>query len=196
VLLRLPVRFQASGLPLLSRFLVLTCGALVLGCSTGYYLGEGDRQSAGVWLALPIALFLSFIAFGVMLRPACQSLPGAERYLDPTARLIWLLAPTALGAAGVVLATGGKMAQAMSDLVTYSAALTPLAHPILALTLGGWLLRPFTFRDLALRSLPSRRRWTLRLLAATLVLPLGGLAIPWWIFLRSRWTSASARCRR
>lgn len=190
VLLRWPVRFHASGLPLLSKFLVLTFGALVLGYSTGYYLGEGDLQSAGVWLALPIALFLSFIAFGVILRPACQGLPGAERCLDPTARLVWILAPITLAVVGVALAAGGTMAQALSNLLVLSGGLCPLAHATLAWSLGGWLLRPFTVRDLTSRSLPSRRRRALRLLAATLVLPLGGLAVPWWIFLRSRWMSA------
>jgi len=196
VLLKLPVRFHAFGLPLLSKFLALTCGAVILGCSTGYHLGEGDLQSAGVWLALPVALFLSFVAFGVILRPACQGLPGAERCLDPAARLVWILAPMTLAVAGVVLAAGGPMARAMSTLLFLCAGLAPLAHAALAFILGGWLLRPFTLGDLTSRSLPSRRRRIPRLLTATLVLPLGGLVIPWWIFLQSRWTSASARCRR
>lgn len=189
MLLRLPFGFQACGLPLVSKFLALSCGAVILGCSTGYHLGEGDLQSAGVWLALPIALFLSFIAFGVILRPACQGLPGAERCLDPAARLVWILAPITLAVVGVALAAGGTMAQAMSNLLVLSGGLCPLAHATLAWSLGGWLLRPFTVRDLTSRSLPSRRRRALRLLAATLVLPLGGLAVPWWIFLRSRWKS-------
>lgn len=187
VLLRLPVGFRASGLPLLSKFLALSCGALVLGLSTGVHLGRGDLQSAGVWLALPVALLLSFIAFGVILRPVSQSLPGVDRCLDPTARPVWILAPMTLGVAGVVLAVEGAMARVVADLLVVCAGLSPLAHAALAFTLGGWLLRPFTVRDLTIRSLPSRRRWTLRLLAVTVVLPLGGLAVPWWIFLRSRW---------
>lgn len=123
---------------------------------------------------------------------ACERLSPPR----PHRTLVWILAPITLAVVGVALAAGGPMAQAMSHPLILSAGLCPLAHATLAWSLGGWLLRPFTVRDLTSRSLPSRRRRALRLLAATLVLPLGGLAVPWWIFLRSRWMSASARCRQ
>ncbi len=47
-----------------------------------------------------------------------------------------------------------------------------------------WLLRPYRWRDLFDPRFPSQLR---ALLASLAVMPLGGLAVPLWIFLRHRW---------
>jgi hypothetical protein len=65
-----------------------------------------------------------------------------------------------------------------------------LAAPVwslgLFLALGGWLMRPFTFRHLTDRRLPRRERAILAGVAFTAALPLGGLFIPLWIYAHHR----------
>lgn len=57
----------------------------------------------------------------------------------------------------------------------------------LGLGLGGWLLRPFRWRQILEPALPLRVRLTLLLIATSAVLPAGGMAIPLWILARQRW---------
>lgn len=77
--------------------------------------------------------------------------------------------------------------------------LTPAWSLRLFLALGRWLLRPFTFRDLSNPRLPRRHRAILAGLALTVVVPLGGLFIPFWIYAHHRlwpgmeWSWAAAR---
>lgn len=186
VLLRLPARFRAQGLPFGAKYLALTCGALVLGFSVGLDLAAGDLRGAGVWLAMSLSMCLAFSAVGILSRAIYLDLPATERVLDPTFRLVWIFGPLGLAAAGVVLVAGGAPAEGVASGLRLAASLSPISHAVLAFTLGRWLLRPLTLRDLVSRELSPGRRWVLGLLAATLALPLGGLAVPGWIGLRGR----------
>lgn len=62
-----------------------------------------------------------------------------------------------------------------------------LLEPIGSFLLLGWFLRPIRPRDLMGSALPLRLRRRFRFLAATELMPLGGLAVPLWIYLRPRW---------
>jgi len=62
-----------------------------------------------------------------------------------------------------------------------------LLAPIGSFVLLDWFLRPIRPRDLVGSALPLRLRRRFRLLAATELMPLGGLAVPLWIYLRPRW---------
>jgi len=64
--------------------------------------------------------------------------------------------------------------------------LTPVWSLGLFLALGRWLLRPFTLRHLADPRLPFRSRAILAGVALTAALPLGGIAIPFWIYAHHR----------
>jgi hypothetical protein len=64
--------------------------------------------------------------------------------------------------------------------------LTPVWSLGLFLALGRWLLRPFTLRHLADPRLPFRNRAILAGVALTAALPLGGVAIPFWIYAHHR----------
>jgi hypothetical protein len=59
-----------------------------------------------------------------------------------------------------------------------------LGNAVLGLLFVSWLLRPFGLRE-ALRVL--RPRWKIGLLLLTFFAPLGGLAVPFWIYARHRW---------
>jgi hypothetical protein len=65
-------------------------------------------------------------------------------------------------------------------------ALVILSDLSLGIFLGPWLLRPFAWRHVLDPALPLRVRLALAFLAGTALLPLGGLVIPVWIFLRHR----------
>jgi hypothetical protein len=89
------------------------------------------------------------------------------------------------GALGVELVRGGPEAVRWLDALTEIRYVAPIVGIFLGLEGVRWLLHG----DLqyALRgSEPSwRGRWRARLLVLTAVAPLGGLAIPWWIRVRS-----------
>jgi hypothetical protein len=71
--------------------------------------------------------------------------------------------------------------------------LLPLWHAVLGLRLGGSLLHPFSLASV-LRMLPRRPgQRTLFWMGATLFLPLGGLAVPFWIFRRQETWEALVR---
>ena len=65
-------------------------------------------------------------------------------------------------------------------------ALTPLWSVALFFGLGGWLLHPFRLRHLFDRRLPGSLRGALAAVALTSAIPLGGLAIPFWIYAHYR----------
>jgi hypothetical protein len=67
------------------------------------------------------------------------------------------------------------------------ARLAPLLAPIGSFRLLGWFLRPVRLRDLMGSTLSPRLRRRFRFLATTELMPLGGLAVPLWIYLRPRW---------
>lgn len=56
-----------------------------------------------------------------------------------------------------------------------------LLGPLLGLTLGGWLIKPGSWSAVMDQNLALSKRLQLALLAATVFLPFGGIAAPWWI---------------
>lgn len=148
---------------------------LVLGVLVGKSLAGGAIGPALALLAIGSVLPVSLSAVGLMLRPVVSGDP--PRLVDA----IWALSPTAWG-----LLAWAYSRPRLRDLAVAFVVLAPLWHAILGFTLGRWLLWPFHLRDLDDRDLPSSRRRLLALLAATAVLPGGGLAAPFWIFVRRR----------
>jgi hypothetical protein len=65
-------------------------------------------------------------------------------------------------------------------------ALTPLWSVALFFGLGGWLLHPSRLRHIFDRRLPGSLRGALAAVALTSAIPLGGLAIPFWIYTHHR----------
>ncbi len=61
-----------------------------------------------------------------------------------------------------------------------------LGSPLAGLAFGPWLLRSFSVCHLFDHHVPGRVRAALASFAIPAVLPLGGLVIPVWIFLRHR----------
>jgi hypothetical protein len=116
-------------------------------------------------------------AIGFMLRPSVVGNPPRLR------EAVWMLSPLLWALLAVGYARPDPWLRGIAVGIVVS---TPCWHLLLALTLGRWLLWPFHFRDLAASGVPPRQRRLLGLLAATLVLPGGGLATPLWLCARSR----------
>ena len=100
--------------------------------------------------------------------------------------LLWIGLLLALAMLGVRLVLEGDLSgppsQALMAIVCISAVLgLSLSYARL-----GWLIRPFSWRHLLDLRLAPSLRWHLLLVAVTAAVPLGGLAIPYWIYVRHR----------
>jgi hypothetical protein len=69
-------------------------------------------------------------------------------------------------------------------------AASPVVGVLLTRTLLPWFVRPFKVRQMLSSELSQAQRLSLAMMTATTILPLGGLAIPFWILARRRlWSS-------
>lgn len=110
-------------------------------------------------------------------------LAGEGRPLD-VGTLLWLLFWIGLTAVSWFLMF--EPATPLAGALETALVLAPLWSLGSFLVLGRWLLRPFTFRHLADSRLPRSDRAILAGVALTAALPLGGLAIPFWIYAHHR----------
>lgn len=148
---------------------------LLLGVLVGKGLAGGAIGPALAVLVIGTIVPVLFSALGLMLRSVVSG--DSPRLADG----IWALAPALWG----LLAVASSRPR-LRDLAVGFVVLAPLWHAILGLTLGRWLLWPFHLRDLRDCNLPPGRRRLLALLAATVVLPFGGIAAPFWVLVRRR----------
>lgn len=158
-----------------------------LSLATGLWLGpplfDGDRAEIAAILSVigTLGLLAAFSVFvlGIWL-------PGGERSEKPYHGLLALLGFLAIAMAGQTLRQDPSYAQGV---MTFLMALTwssPLWGLVLYRRLLPWLLRPFRPEQGLSRELPVRRRWAVLLLTFSVALPLGGVMIPLWIYVRHR----------
>ncbi len=121
--------------------------------------------SASVTLLAAMWSFVLSLFFGTPERP----------YTGRIAMLFLFLIPAALSP---VLARP----PIFLGIVTFGA----LASPVAGIVIAARWLAPFRLRDLKDPGLPTSLRTLLRAIALTAVLPLGGLALPWWGQVRHR----------
>lgn len=145
----------------------------------------GSLQARGSTPKIGLCLFAMALS-GVLLQILAISLPVLTRSPAPSEKavLLWLLLWTEL-----IALSGFLMFEPESPLaraLEMALALAPVWSLGLFLALGRWLLRPFTFRDLADRRLPRSDRAILAGVTLTAAIPLGGLAIPFWIYAHHR----------
>lgn len=161
------------------RYLLLAQTAFLAGIEGEFLLSQRQITQFGTLLAL--GSILCVMVLGVMM------ILSSFLALNRRTLLVWAAIFLTLGALGAVVAVLGKT-RVETFLAAYEVltALTPLWSLGLFLALGGWLLRPFSWRHVLDDALPRRLRATLAFVALTAALPLGGLAIPFWIYARHR----------
>ena len=189
-LLRIPLAQSLSRHPY-GRYLLLTQTAFLAGIYGISLLKAGQVQEFGLLLcfggALCVMASVVFLFF-----PTAASPNGPDMTL-------WAILFLSFSAWGGLIALDGQMGQPSLAALGILTALTPLWSLALFLALGGWFLRPLSWRHVLDGTLPFQLRATLGFLILTASLPLGGLAIPFWIYARHRvlpryefWTSRIA----
>ncbi len=156
------------------RYLLLTHGAFLAGLEGAALVAGGQIVQFGILLGLG----------GVLC--AALSIP----FFLPGTRLgdllLWLSLFVSLSAVGVLIGIEGPGSQQSLKVLGWLTALSPLWGLGLFLALGGWLLRPFSWRHVFDQRLPVRFRIALASVILTAALPPGGLAIPFWIYARHK----------
>lgn len=154
------------------------------GLCLGVLLREGNVGAiAGLYLTIAgvglVTLFPPLLLSLVVPVP-----PVSQR--DESARNLWTLGYGGLG----IYAAGGLSLPAFRSLsFSFSPWLllvVPLCSMIPAVSGWRWLLRPFNPHQILEKDRPLRSRVILAFLFLTAILPLGGLAVPAWIYIRER----------
>lgn len=165
------------GRHLYGRYLAVVPVVLASGLVIGSLLAYGHSNSAGLFL---IAVGNSFLLLFLVLTVFS---PTSSRLNSNSTVVFWFLfwaEVILLGELFRIEGAGPSLIRKMEVLVL----LAPVWSLGLFLALGRWLLRPFTFRDLA--RLSGRHRAILAGVALTTALPLGGFFIPFWIYAHHR----------
>jgi hypothetical protein len=161
------------------RFFALAPLVLMAGLLIGSLQARGSEPEVGLCL---YAIALSAVPLQIL----SMSLSALTRSATASATdgLLWFLLWSELIALSAFLMSQPATPLARSLEIAF--VLAPVWSLGLLLALGRWLLRPFTLRHLADRRLPRRDRAILAGVALTAALPLGGLAIPFWIYAHHR----------
>jgi hypothetical protein len=164
------------------RALMINAGACVSGSLLGYGIVTSNRVLFGSWLIL-----IGFTGVFHMVVPAYR-LKGVGMTSGQAMRTVAIRAFlfAAICLLGAVAFRGGEPA----GVIAYWFAMFSLVAPAWALITGfllqDRLLAPFRARDVLSPHLPWLCRGTLAFFLLTLAVPLGGLAIPFWIWARAR----------
>jgi len=150
------------------------CGGFLL----GHPAAERDIASLTRGLTFCMAVCASQVLF--LLPGTFQKLSGKSEEKG-TGALLWLLVFQTLGEMGAEMGKKPDLAQGVTALFHGIVVLTPLWALLLWCFRISWLLRPFRLRDALNPEISRRSRWQIRMIAITSLLPMGGLAIPFWI---------------
>jgi len=163
------------------RYLVASQISLTTGLFLGGPLFEGDGRRVGTVVALAAACGVA-----VALPRFLLTTPGKDD--RATISIGWTVFLAIFAVSGFEWASGHESADAMLWLFGICLALFPWALPFVILRqFLLHLLRPFSLRDLRNPALSRPLRRSLLFLAVMAVLPLGGLAVPAWIWIRYRY---------
>jgi hypothetical protein len=156
------------------RYLLLTQVAFLAGTQGAFLLTGGQVEPFGALLCLGSALCAVSAVLFFLPKAATRDL------------ILWGFLFLSLSALGGLVVLDPSLAGRSLAILDGLTVLAPVWSLGLALALGGWLFRPFSWRHALDRSLPCRLRAVLGLVLVTAALPLGGLAIPFWIHARRR----------
>ena len=157
----------------------IAVSTLGLGCALGIALAIGDHRDAGVVLVQGSFLALLALAFGMILQVpfAVDGSGGFDFKLSWCGLLLGLMVVGGLIAALPGAATGFLLA----------ALAAPIWHALFLWTARGKIERCYQVGGEALSRDGEPIDRSVWLVKATAGLPLGGLAVPWWLSLRNRW---------
>jgi hypothetical protein len=174
-------RQKLSPLPY-GRSVAFICLTLVGGLLFGSLLAIRKAAMAGQLLLVTGlgAVLLTALIFGSVNFLLAKS--GQQNFVTFT----WVILFFEIFATGAVMSTQPELAPRFVVFFTKALVLTPLWSLALFFGLGGWLLHPFRLKHLFDRRLPGSTRSVLAAVALTAALPLGGLAIPFWIYAQNR----------
>jgi hypothetical protein len=175
--LRRAMPYQPYG-----RSLTFTQLALAAGLLFGPLLAAGQASNAG--LLLIVIGIGTAVTSTLLFAPASflLMLPGRQTFV----LLAWAGLFFELFATGLVMRYHPELAPPFMHLFKVAIALTPVWSLALLLGLKGWLLHPFGLGHLFDRRLPGSTRAVLATIVLTAAVPLGGIAIPFWIYAHHR----------
>lgn len=169
-------RIETGWTPYLQHGVLLLPASLFLGgCAGGLLAAQGEIPQIFVKLAALIIFLLCcvFVLLGVSTK---------GHGLD----LGLVSAACALYAALLVMNEGLMVDPALAARSVLLLRALPVLGLVAGLALMPALLRPYTWRHLFDRRLPCSFRAVLAILSLTAILPLGGLAVPFWIWARQK----------
>jgi hypothetical protein len=174
-------RQELSSLPY-GRSVTFTQLALIAGLLFGSLLAVNKAATAGHLLVVTglSAVLLSALIFG----PASFLLARPRNQTFMT--LAWVLLFFEAFVVGAVMYSQPELAPPFVVLFRTALAFTPVWSIALFFGLGGWLIHPFRLRHLFDQRLPGSTRAVLMAVALTAAFPMGGLAIPFWIYAQNR----------
>ena len=174
-------RLDLSPLPY-GRSVAFTWLTLAGGLLFGSLLAVGKAAMAGhLLIVIGLgAVLLSTLIFGVM--DFLLARPGLQVFVT----LAWVLLFFEIFVTGAVMCAQPELAPPFVMFFKLALALTPLWGFALLCGLREWLLHPFRLQHLFDQRLPGSFRAALAVIALTAALPLGGLAIPFWIYAQNR----------
>jgi len=179
ILERLPRRFAArQTVRGVGYQTVLVAVTLLAGAALGALLEVGEPRLAGGFLALGAIFYLvgCLLTFNPLVAPS-----ASNRDMG-----LWAVFFLALLTTGLVMLLDESSARAVARFSRALVVLLPIYHGAFAAAFLGRLLHPFSWGELRGGRYPKPVLRTLRWLAATVSLPFGGLATPWWISVRQR----------
>ncbi len=163
-----------SGTSLHLAYAVAGQATLAAGFYLGILLGSTNHVVFGSGLCDVALLGCLVVAVSGMLR----------RRRKDTESWAWIGVLLAVALVGFLISLGGPLAVLAAGLLALGTILGPVVSGVV---LGPWLLRPLTLAHLGDTNLSSRSRRRQGILATSLILPFGGLMIPFWIYARRRW---------
>ena len=178
------IRWLIPATPPYGRAVAATQLGAYAGLAIGEALARGDTAGAGAVIGVfgLLGLAVTFFGFFSALLPIRRDTEHQER-----SQILWLLLFLFVTAAGREMARPGSLQKPAKDLLWLGIVLALLFGPGLGHQLLPALLRPFTSSDARRGDLPRMVRGTISFLRLTAILPLGGLAVPLWLYLRQRW---------
>lgn len=183
------IRWLLPAQPAYGRALAATQLGTYAGLAIGEALPRGDGAEVGAVIAVfgLLGLVLVFLRFFFVFLPMAPETEHRERFNVP-----WLLLFLGLTSMGLEMTRSDSFRERAQDLLWLAIILALVFGPGLGHQLLPALLRPFRSSDTLRQELPRPLRGTISFLRLTAILPLGGLAVPVWIYLRHhcrpRWT--------
>jgi hypothetical protein len=164
------------------RFVAVTQSTFMAGLVSGVLLATGARHTLGLVLSA-VAMFDLLVLFGFWIVAGLARMPGSSTPVVMT----WMVFLAVMAVVGALVGGDAATARRGISLLGWAMALTPLWHLGLALGMTNALLRPAGAWQAVSGRLAAGTRRIPVVVAVTAALPLGGLAIPFWIYARQRW---------